>query len=121
MTKGRFWWQDRKLDSCEKDELISSIEYDANFNEVHYHGCSQAVLDAMQKNLGIGNVEVFKSASAMAGGICSMGEVCGAVTGGIMAIGLVYGREPTRLYREGRPELPALSADGLSVYGSAPA
>ena len=47
----------------------------------------------MQEKLGIGGKEVFKSASAFAGGIARQGDTCGALIGGIMAIELVIGRE----------------------------
>lgn len=36
---------------------------------------------------------VFKAGSALAGGVAAQGETCGALTGAIMAIGCVVGRE----------------------------
>jgi len=36
---------------------------------------------------------VFKAGSALAGGVAVQGETCGALTGAIMAIGCVVGRE----------------------------
>jgi len=36
---------------------------------------------------------VFRAGSALAGGVASQGETCGALTGAIMAIGCVVGRE----------------------------
>jgi C_GCAxxG_C_C family probable redox protein len=47
----------------------------------------------LQEKLSIGNKQVFKAASALAGGVARRGETCGALTGAIMAIGLVSGRE----------------------------
>jgi len=41
----------------------------------------------------IGNREVLKSASGLAGGVARQGETCGALLGSIMAIGAVVGRE----------------------------
>jgi len=93
MTEKRFWWQAGELSPQKKEELVSKIEQDARYNEVHYFGCSQSVLEALQRNLNIGNVDVFKAACPLSGGVGGMGEVCGAVTGGVIAIGLVYGRE----------------------------
>jgi len=43
--------------------------------------------------MGVGSDAVFKAGSALAGGVASMGETCGALTGAIMAIGSVVGRE----------------------------
>ena len=36
---------------------------------------------------------MLKAGSALAGGVATMGETCGALTGAIMAIGCVVGRE----------------------------
>lgn len=49
------------------------------------------------------DVETFKAASALAGGIARRGETCGALIGGIMAICQVVGRESiqdTEQYRK---------------------
>jgi C_GCAxxG_C_C family probable redox protein len=41
----------------------------------------------------VGSQEVFKAGSALAGGVARRGETCGALTGAIMAIGTLVGRE----------------------------
>jgi C_GCAxxG_C_C family probable redox protein len=41
----------------------------------------------------VGSKEVFKAGSALAGGVARQGETCGALTGAIMAIGSLVGRE----------------------------
>jgi C_GCAxxG_C_C family probable redox protein len=43
--------------------------------------------------MNVGNADVFKSASALAGGVARQGDSCGALTGAVMAIGCVMGRE----------------------------
>ncbi len=47
----------------------------------------------MQEKLNVGSREVFKAGSALAGGVVRRGETCGALTGAIMAIGSLVGRE----------------------------
>jgi C_GCAxxG_C_C family probable redox protein len=47
----------------------------------------------LQEKLNVGNREVFKAGSALAGGVARRGETCGALTGVIMAIGSLIGRE----------------------------
>lgn len=47
----------------------------------------------MQATLGVGDTKVLKAGSALAGGVAFQGETCGALTGSIMAIGCVVGRE----------------------------
>jgi len=41
----------------------------------------------------VGSKEIFKAGSALAGGVARQGETCGALTGAIMAIGSLIGRE----------------------------
>ena len=41
----------------------------------------------------MGSQEVFKAGSALAGGVALRGETCGALTGSIMAISSLVGRE----------------------------
>lgn len=53
------------------------------------HGCSEAVLLAVSQEFGIDSDIIPKIASCFAGGIGNSGSVCGAVTGAVMAIGLI--------------------------------
>lgn len=58
--------------------------------EQKYH-CSQAVLAAFANDLDITEMQALKLGGCFGGGMCK-GEVCGAVTGALMAIGLKYGQ-----------------------------
>lgn len=75
------------------EEILSKIEQRAYANELEYHGCCQATLKALQDHLGIGNLATFKAATPFALGISRMGDCCGALIAGIMAIGIEFGRE----------------------------
>lgn len=76
-----------------REQLLNNIQEKAAYYESTYHGCSQCTLQAIQEHLNLGDGAAFKSASALVGGIALMGDACGAVIGGLMAIGMVYGRE----------------------------
>ena len=80
------------INKVQKEQLVRTIEQEAHDSEVMYWGCGQAVLDALQRNLNLGDGEAFKAASAVGGGIGGMREACGALMGAVMAIGLAYGR-----------------------------
>ncbi len=74
-----------------------ALEYDK------YSGCSQSVLLALQEAFGIGDHESFKAATVLSGGVARKGETCGALLGGLLALGLVVGREDitdTQTYRD---------------------
>jgi len=76
-----------------RDEMLDRIEESAFRYENSYHGCSQCVLLALQEHLKIGNEATFKAASPLAAGVALMGDSCGALLGGMMALGLAFGRE----------------------------
>lgn len=54
--------------------------------------CSQSVVLTMQELLGLQDELVLKAATGFGGGVGNMGFMCGALAGGIMTIGLKYGR-----------------------------
>lgn len=76
----------------DREELLKKIEERAAFYEKTYHGCSQCTLLAIQENLNLTDEGAFKAATSLVGGVALMGDTCGAVIGGLMALGLVYGR-----------------------------
>jgi C_GCAxxG_C_C family probable redox protein len=51
------------------------------------------VLASLQEKLGIGNEVSFMAGSSLAGGVARYGETCGALTGALMALGMVAGRK----------------------------
>jgi C_GCAxxG_C_C family probable redox protein len=80
-----------------KEIGMKALEYDK------YSGCSQSVLLALQEAFGIGDIESFKAATVLSGGVARKGETCGALLGGLMALGLMIGREDitdSQVYRD---------------------
>ena len=76
-----------------REKLLEEVFELALQNDMNYFGWTQAVLAALQEKLNVGSREVFKAGSALAGGVARRGETCGALTGAIMAIGSLVGRE----------------------------
>ena len=65
--------------------------------EEHRGNCAQAVFATYGPKLGLGKVDCescMKITSAFGGGINRTGNVCGALTGALMALGLKYGGSP---------------------------
>ena len=56
------------------------------------YNCAQAILYAFGPDLGLEAETALKVATGLGAGMGRRGEVCGAVTGGILALGLKYGR-----------------------------
>ena len=53
--------------------------------------CSQSVFSAFASKCGVTDETALKLASPFGGGIAHQGNVCGAVTGALMALGLACG------------------------------
>jgi C_GCAxxG_C_C family probable redox protein len=53
--------------------------------------CSQSVFSAYASQLGIDDETALKLASPFGGGVAHQGNICGAVTGALMVIGLARG------------------------------
>ena len=69
---------------------MNHIELAKKYFEQRYH-CSQAVLVAFADELGLTEEQALKLGGCFGGGMCK-GEVCGACTGALMALGLKYGQ-----------------------------
>ncbi len=69
---------------------MNHIELANYYFEQKFH-CSQAVLAAFAGELGLSEEQALKLGACFGGGMCK-GEVCGACTGALMALGLKYGQ-----------------------------
>ena len=65
--------------------------------------CSQAILLTYGEQLGIDQTMALKISASFGGGMARMGEVCGAVTGAFMVLGLKYAKD-----KESKEKLYAL-------------
>lgn len=76
-----------------KDEIIKEAYNLAFKYEAEFGGCAQTTLAGIFDALGIWDDNVFKAANSLAvgGGITGEGT-CGALAGGALAIGYIFGR-----------------------------
>ena len=58
-----------------------------------YKNCCQSTLLALQELFNLDRKDTLKAATGFVGGIGRTGSVCGALVAGIMAFGLLYGRD----------------------------
>ena len=73
--------------SAEKASQIAADQFNNGFN------CAEAVLLGLTEALGIESQCVPRIATPFGGGMGRYGEVCGAITGAMLALGLKSGRE----------------------------
>ena len=72
------------------ERKMTHIDKAKELFEQKYH-CSQAVLAAFAEELWLNEKQALKLGGCFGGGMCK-GEVCGACTGALMALGLKYGQ-----------------------------
>lgn len=81
------------MSKTSRESLLVAIEEEAKALEHEYHGCSRCVLIPLQKHLGLPDGATVRAVSPLAGGIALSGETCGALTGGLVAVGLAVADE----------------------------
>ena len=75
------------------DPVKIRAQAEAYYWDMDYY-CSEAIVRTINDEFGLGYPDsVIKLASGFPIGIGSAGCACGAVTGGVMALGMVFGRE----------------------------
>ena len=74
--------------------------------------CAQAVALAFADECGCDSDFMFRAASAFGGGMCRMREVCGALSGAMIVIGLIYGEGNEREHEIKK----ALYASGQAIF-----
>lgn len=77
----------------EDEKIIRRIKQDAVETQIKYRLCTQSTVHVLQTHLGIGNKDLFKATTGLSGGIIGKGvHLCGALIGGLVILGLEFGR-----------------------------
>jgi C_GCAxxG_C_C family probable redox protein len=85
------YWRDIKMT---REEKIETIKQRARKNFSLGYNCAECVMEAVLANIDTGlPPEVRKVATGFGGGIGTYGDTCGAITGAVIAVGCVHGRE----------------------------
>lgn len=78
----------------EKQALAEQASKQAYEDEINYGCCPQCVLKAVQSTVGYVTDETIKASHGLSGGGGLMGQgACGALTGGLLALGAKRGRD----------------------------
>ena len=75
------------------------------FDTGRFH-CAGAVLSRIEPQLNLNMASILKNSRGFSGGIAFKGDICGALIGGVLALGIIYGTElqstkPVRFLRTG--------------------
>jgi len=80
-------------EKASREELLNKIEETAHNYEKEFHGCSRCVFKALQDHLDLGDGPTLKASTPLAAGVAMRGETCGALLGGMLAVGIVTAEE----------------------------
>jgi len=88
--------------------------------EVRFNCCESTLMriDGAHRLLGL-DVNVMRIASNFGGGLAGWGDVCGAVSGAAMALGLVYGtsgNESEKEFSEKRKRMRMLTQELMKAF-----
>ena len=74
-------------------QIIDTVVEKAIQYEKDYHGCAQCVVAAVMDVFDIDAPAAFRATTGFSGGMGCTGRTCGALSGGIISIGLIVGRD----------------------------
>jgi C_GCAxxG_C_C family probable redox protein len=77
--------------SMPKDQVFKLLDQKVNHYMELSHHCAQSSFLALSEQFGLGNDDMVKALSPIPG-IADRGETCGAVSGALLALGLVFGK-----------------------------
>jgi len=80
-------------EKASREELLNKVEETAHGYEKEFHGCSRCVFKALQDHLDLGDGISLKASTPLAAGVAMRGETCGALIGGLLAIGIITAQE----------------------------
>jgi len=92
------------LSESEKKNILGRVVKKAGDYEEISISCCQGTLAALQEEFKLGGGEEVIKAAIFMPGIASRKETCGAVTGGLMALGLKFGRNKIKDPEPNTPE-----------------
>jgi C_GCAxxG_C_C family probable redox protein len=84
-------------DSLYREEIEKATQLAYDY-EIKYFGCSQTTMAGLIEAFGIGGTSLLRASTCLAGGIARRGHVCGALTGGLMMIGFLTGRDDLAMF-----------------------
>ena len=82
----------------EQGQLIDKAAHLAYQYELKYFGCSQTTIAGLIEAFGIGGPDLLRASTCLAGGVARRGHICGALTGGLMMIGFLTGRDDLEMF-----------------------
>ena len=90
--------------SMTKDQLHSMLDQRVQAIMSKSHNCAQSTFYVLSEQFGLGGDDILKALTPLPG-MAERGETCGAITGALMAMGLIYGRDNLEDWKKYRSSL----------------
>jgi len=84
-----------------KSEFVEDVRKKTFDTEMKCHGCGQVIVHTFLNIFEENNTSVSMASSPFAAGLALTGNNCGALIGGLMTLGLVFGRKDVNEGMEG--------------------
>lgn len=78
--------------AMKKDQVYAMLDQRVDQIMARSHNCAQSTFYSLSEQFGLGGDEVLKALTPLPG-LAERGQTCGAITGALMAMGLIYGRD----------------------------
>jgi len=95
-----------QLDPTQRQELLDRVQRRAEEYCYLTRNCARGTATALFEEFGLGNIETIKALAAVPG-IGMTGGTCGAVSGGLLALGLFFSSQDLTNYLDPSPHLAA--------------
>ncbi len=73
-----------------KQQIVDRVQRRAEEYNFYFKNCAQGTAMALMEEFGLGSMEIIKALTAFPG-IGGTGEICGGITGSLIAFGLFFG------------------------------
>ena len=83
---------DRDEILANKDQILDRVQQRAEEYNFIFKNCAQGTALALMEEFGLGNMEIIKALTPFPG-IGGTGEICGGITGSLIAFGLFFGSD----------------------------
>jgi C_GCAxxG_C_C family probable redox protein len=89
-----------------REEILKRVQLRGEEYEFMSRSCAKGAALAVTEEFGLGNMEIIKALSPFPG-LSLTGRICGAVSGGLVALGLYFGSDDMLDYQANRTAMAA--------------
>ncbi len=111
----------KKLDpaamKADKEKILDRVQLRAEEYNFIFKNCAQGTAMALLEEFGLGNMEIIKALTPFPG-IGGTGEICGGITGSLIAFGLYFGTD-NRLDYEATNKVISISQKFMAYFEDA--